>query len=358
MEGFKFDEKFLRKVIKTGEDYINCKEIIISESRKTKIEKTINVCSNLLSIITNENDCVFSKEQVKVTKKDLLIKMYNDFKTIDPNITEFICDLKYVVKDFYPFSSKYNCDTTPSKIVDNSLLIYEKYAKEFLPFVKNIISYKPCLINFSSKHHVGTQCNYLELLELPFLEIEEYQHNPSQFIHELQHVVEIYKYPNMNNYYTETGAITFETLYIDSMYEQKIHNSEVLYYARLNVINSMIDYLSSYFKVLKRLEECNFCISKDKFVDILHSSGIIFSDGIPEFMFNIDINSYLMYVISFLKSIEVRNAFQDSPFFGMKALKKVISSEEYEKENFLLPLINLENYQKELRVKVLERKTK
>ena len=75
-------------------------------------------------------------------------------------------------------------------------------------------------------------------------------------------------------------------------------------------------------------------------------------------MFNIDINSYLMYVISFLKSIEVRNAFQDSPFFGMKALKKVISSEEYEKENFLLPLINLENYQKELRVKVLERKTK
>ena len=66
--------------------------------------------------IPNENDCVFSKEQVKVTKKDLLIKMYNDFKTIDPNIIEFICDLKYVVKDFYPFSSKYNCDTTPSKM--------------------------------------------------------------------------------------------------------------------------------------------------------------------------------------------------------------------------------------------------
>lgn len=357
---WQFNECFLNSVIGIGNKLLSNKET--EKETKIKIIKTIKTCEELLSVL---NGTYMEEEQSEEfkgfnsTKKCLLEKMQLDFQEIDHNIMNFICDLNDISSIFYSCYEKYNECNSIEDIITNTLGVYESFAPELLSSAKKIIYSDFCVINFSNKYHIGSQCIYDRFINTSFIEIEQYNKRPMTFIYELEHAIENANSYDFGKFYSEVGAITFETLYIDNMCERKENNAELLYFRRLSNFSFKLDYLSSYFKALQSLSKYNFDVNKSQFLDILRSSNLIIKDRIPLFMLKKNTKEYLLYFLSFLKSIEIRNNFHDDRKYGLKLLKKLATeSNSMFSDSFLLTLLNLENYQNEVKVKRLRRNYK
>lgn len=359
---WQFDEVFIRKVI---EDDLKKIDSCTSLSARRELIEVIDNLDHILNgthLPSSDDKIVSSDKSLLEIKKGLLLKMQRDFEKVDSKVVEFIMDFSLLNKenlDFFKYRDKYKQPATPDSIVQNSLDIYREYAPEFLAPTLSIVNNPNHLVNFTSNYVVGSRCITDKNSGSIFLQIEESEETPFGFIHELQHGVEAKIGFRPYKYYKELSPIVFETLFIDKMCEKEEKDAELLYNFRLSSLIDSVDYLYSYFNAVKKLSEFNFSPTTSKFYDILCSSKLALKNKRPTYLLNASIDGYIIYLTSFLKSLDIRNEFLDSRTYGLRKLKSILeNNEDALNYSALLAHNNYENYAKEVLEKQMIRRKK
>lgn len=324
---WQFDEEFLKKNIKDGKQLL--KRHDISDVKKGLIQETIYQFSEFLDIL-NDNYIKTpptepSYSNFTVIKNNFLHKAMQDFHKYGDGFIDFIIYLS----DNHTYLSFDNADyftkTDPELIVNRGLEVYQEYFPEFYPTTQSIVEYPIPLINFSSKKTIGSQCFYDAILQLPFIHVEKSDEFPPSFIHELQHGVEGIRGYRSYIYFRELGPILMETLYIDKMVKNREVDATILYLDRVMEAEAFLDYLSCYFKVLKELRKLNFSVSSGELINILRKNQFIYEDKMElSSAINENFDDYMMYLISFFKSLEIREKIYQDRKYGLKLLKKAL----------------------------------
>lgn len=322
---WQFDKKYFNDLIWSTQEKL--KNTNLSKQTQFSLQETLYETISLLRLLNGNNYC-FNNEQYYAelsnnTKYSLLLdKMQKDYYKIERGLLDlivFLMESKVIVE--YQ-DNKYEKEIKPGDIVAKSVEVYDKFLPLFLPVVQTIIDFPIDLINFDKTNNVGSQCFFID--DLPFLHIENYTKQPENFIHELQHGVEKICGYKPQFYYRELGSILLETLYIDTLVRDKVPLSSNLYFARINEAEAFIEYLGRYFKCIKELGQYSFSVNNIRLLNIIEKNNIMFNGQITvEEILNDNFKQYLMYVLSFFKSIEIRNMmYQDKK----KALELLLST--------------------------------
>ena len=354
MNRWRFDVNFFIKTIDTATENLNDPKI--SGMTKLLLQETICEASSALDILINNSyysNKNFTKETEFSKVKDLFIdKAIYDYKTIDEKLRDLIIFLSDNMTILEYKSNNYFGKDNPDDIVALSLNIYDNMLPIFSKIARTIIDYPINLINFDLNSNIGSQCFFV--FNLPFLHIENYCKQPDNFIHELQHGVEKmleYKTPI---YYKELGPILLETLYIDALVNKNYSNASSLYFERIAEVEAFLDYLSRYFKCLRELKKYNFNVQMNKFIDIINSNNLLYGNKFTmNDLLNEDFKEYLMYLLSFFKSLTIRDIIYQDKKKGLEMLVNSLKSckEEIYKMNTNNTLQSYDDYLKEIVLK-------
>jgi hypothetical protein len=112
------------------------------------------------------------------------------------------------------------------------------------------------------------------------------------------------------------------------MVEDKECDAPLLYNRRIQETELYLDYIASYFKAVKDLQKYQFNVSESKLEDILLTNQVICHSveelvGIMQY----DTGSSLSYLMSFLKSLDIRECVYCDKKRGLKLLRKQLVSE-------------------------------
>lgn len=351
---WQFDEEFLIKTIKDAKKLLKRKDV--SDTIKGLMQETICQFSEFLDVINNNYVTTSTNNDINSDfysiKKQFINKAIHDYNTIGSNIMDMIIYLSNNHTYLCCSKESYSGNSTPDQIVEQSLELYETYFPDLLPIAKSIIEYPINLINFTSKQNIGSQCFYESIFKLPFIHIENSANFPPDFIHELQHGIEGIQEYRSYRYFKELGPILMETLYIDRMVKKREANASLLYFERIEEAEAFLDYLSCYFKCLKTLRKSNFNVKNGQFVEILKEARLIYNDRlIINGMLNDDFNEYIMYLLSFLKSLEIRNKVHQDQKYGFQCLQKSLKGKTIEYINEEKLLETYEDYLQEVILK-------
>ena len=184
---------------------------------------------------------------------------------------------------------------------------------------------------------------------MPFINVEDYKHLPLNFIHELQHGIEGINNYKTCYYYKELGSILMEILYIDKMVRNKESLAGKLYFDRISYVEAELEYLGSYLKCVKYLKLNNFNVATKDFISLLKKNGLIYDDrNIVGEILPVDFLEMTMYLLSFFKSLEVRNIIYRNDKYGYKVLNNSLNNSYLSNLNAKKMLSDYENYLDEI----------
>ena len=350
---WQFDEEFLTLTIKNLQKMLKRKNL--NADLIDMIQFTIYKFSEYLDIL-NDNDVIENNEitvneqSFQTLKRKFLNKALSDYNMLGDDIIDAII---YMTTNHVYFGFEdYRCNykLTPTEIVDKSLSVYEEILPDFLPDAKYIVDNPIKLINFSDRiTSVGSECYYEGLLQLPFINVDDYKHLPLNFIHELQHGIEGVKDYKTCYYYKELGSILMEILYIDKMVRNKESLADKLYFDRISYVEAELEYLGSYLKCVKYLKLNNFNVATKDFISLLKKNGLIYDDrNIVGEILPVDFLEMTMYLLSFFKSLEVRNIIYRNDKYGYKVLNNSLNNSYLSNLNAKKMLSDYENYLDEI----------
>lgn len=353
---WQFDEQFLIKTIK------ECKKLLrtnLTEEEKMAISKTLD---NFLMYVNNKDDLntcisVDNTLNLSIKKNEFMRNAINSFNSLGQDMISLIIYLDNSIsfKDqrmrhkYSPYEEKVSIDN----IVNNSFDVYRTYFPIFYDTAKKIVEYPVNLIHFAENSNIRSHCFGSSMYHLPFIYVNNYKSNPSVFIHELQHAVEYCTGFISNIYSGEIGSILMETLYIDEMLKQRNKNAALLYYDRIYEVENILENLSAYYKCVMEFRKNNFNVSNTKFINTLYNNNLICSkDDAIKYDISLDVDDCLNYLLSFFKSLEVRNKTYQDKKLAFQLLKKYLNYRNtinYYEDKMLL---DYENYCNEISQKL------
>lgn len=355
---WQFDRDFLIRTINDFKIQL-LNSSAISSKKREEMQATIEEFSFFLDVLDGnkiKNDFDFDifsnlkKEDFIILKRLFLSKACKDYNLVGEELINFVIVLADSFKATIGCDMQYDSDVSPDEIVAHTLEVYDNYLELFSSTAREIIDYPIRLINFSKNKNKGSECFYT--FNLPFINVEEYNKRPNDFIHELQHGIEKIKGYNGNIYFKELGPILSETLYIDKMYEKKDYDAVMLYFERINECEYILGYLNKYFLCIKEFQKYNFEVKTVKFVEILernsffNSNNVLISDFLDK-----NILELLMYTLSFLKSLEVRNLIYQDKNKGLKLLNNTLTGKKDKHLTTDKMLNDYDDYLREIAIK-------
>lgn len=361
---WQFDKTFLLKKIKEfkikllNSQNLTNDEVDELQSAIKEFTLFLNALEKKRMPIREENHFISNLQEVdlEILKPLFLQKSKRDYNKIGNELIKFVISLSeknIVTLDKHESYIKY---VMPDEIINTTLKIYDSYLPDLSGQARFIINNKNNLINFSLESFIESECFYI--CQLPFINVCEYQKNPYDFIHELQHGIEKTLNYNTHLYFKEVGPILLETLYIDYLVNSNDENAATLYFHRINECSYILEYLNKYFNCILELQKFNFNVDMPKFIEILKKNKLFDSKraNIVNILCESDIYELLMYLLSFLKSLELRNVFYQNKNEGFKLLNGLLNS----KENIVLNIndisLNYENYLLEICQKMNSKK--
>ena len=312
---WQFDEQFLIKTVKDAKRLLKTD---LKAQERIAIEETIENFLKYLNVkVEPEIKVLKNANNLTMAKNKFMRNAINSYNDLGQDMIDLIIYLANNISYFslnHPHKyKKYRTNMSPDEIVDKTLELYSIYFEKFYGTAKSIIEYPLNLINFTKSSHLYSQCFESDMFKLPFINIKNYNSTPEIFAHELQHGIEYMDNYKSNLYSSELGPILIETLYIDRLVKSRDRNAASLYYHRIYEMESILTELLSYYSCIKEFRKYNFEVSNSKFINILYYHNLIYTK--ENIMFNdldIDVDEYLNYLLSFFKSLEVRDkVYQD-----------------------------------------------
>jgi len=307
---YNFDMNYMNNVIKKGNKLLLNKNL--SKMNKELIIDDINMFKRFI----NNNYEIIGGNSI-YTKKDSFSKLRVDFLKEAKEHYEFLGEslIDYIIKIYksnmfnyeqnnieqiVPFEKQVELTLKNYKIVSPKL--YE-YAKKF------IIDKSVSQIQVVNDINVSSFCHYSDIVKLPFVII-----NPNElsniFNHEVQHALEDMLRLKVPNVYAELGSITLELLFNDRLYEEQNYLFESDYGDRLEDISFLLIQLCDYLQLLKRLKKYNFNLNNMEFKKLCSYYIGADEDKIYDYLTDVlndcFYDSYMCYVLSFFKAIEIR----------------------------------------------------
>ena len=216
-----------------------------------------------------------------------------------------------------------------NKVATITLELFSKYSIELFNLASAAIANKSILVveDLSSRSFMTP----INSIHKGFCVVDK-NDSPDTLAHEIEHLNEYilgYKIPTL---YDELGPITFETLFIDEMVDSKIPGAELLYFNRLRTTSNYLEDLCGYYKAILYAKKYNFNMSDSKFILMMNEIMSIEKKYIIEFLSeeynNNTFFEELIYIISFIKSIDIRNKMLDDKKKGLKELKKCLNASD------------------------------
>lgn len=348
-----FNEELLRDTINSGNNLLASP--ITSKEMKDDIRDTIIEFKNFLKAMNgesfNEEEQKSSQLSFKEYKEKILEKMNRESKMISSGVIDLIIYLEKR-KSEISFREQYKEDVNIEELVEDTFCIYDTYFPMYKDSVFRILNHPFSLVHITKEKIFESECHGSSFIELPFIYICNVDENPLALPHEIQHGVEFMKSYKTHPYYYELGPIVLEELYTDYVVDKKSKNSELLYGNRLMEIDSILFYLSGYFEAMRAFQKLGWDVTDYKFLIELEKYDLALEETLNddlEEMLEMDLKKYLCYVLSFLKSLDIRDNLYNCRRIGLRQLFASLENNKFSGlENKKDVLKNYENYIKEV----------
>lgn len=211
------------------------------------------------------------------------------------------------------------------KQLDYTLRNYETYSKKLLSYAKDLFFNKPNLIQIAENS--SSFCEYFKIIEKALVII-----NPEEagyvLNHETEHFIERQLGLPNNDPYLELGSIYFELLFTDLLYEKE----GILIRGKIKDMGYDITVISEYLIVAKEFAKYNFQVSDEIFKKVFLEKIYIIPEELEEYLEkqleDDNIANGLIYLISFLKAIELRELTLTSNEDSFDILKPYLQSKK------------------------------
>lgn len=306
-----------------NELYSSFKDKNTSTRDKVEIIKLIRYSNGYKDDLINNK--LPSISNITMAKNMFLDRMKQDYYTIGEEIINFIIELRRdnIFKDTIEEPLYRN---NMNLITDLTLEMYSSYSNKLYKIAKSIINNKSILV--VENIYNPSYMTYLYSLKKCFCVIDKLD-SPYVMCHEIEHSIEL----NLNFLtqilYAELGPITFETLFTDQLVEKKYPEAKLLYINRIRDDKNYLNNLYKYFNALLYVKKKNFNLSNIKFIEIISNIMEIDSKDVIAFVKDEIAHKNLMeqsiYLISHIKSLEIRNMILDNKDLGLKELLKSLT---------------------------------
>ena len=246
-------------------------------------------------------------ENIEDLKNSILKGMSRHYKMLGESFIKWIMNLEEVgVFDDYELISR-NTELSLDELVELTLKNYEKNSIGLLlPAKKILLDDSIRQIQLTS----DKSCEYyIDATKTPYV-VYNYMDPPCLFNHEIEHAVESLKSRTINEYFSELGAIYYELLFNDEMYNVKGELKKGDFDFRIEQSSDSLYCLYYYFKLMLLFAKKNFDVSTEEFSATILKLGISSEGELEEYLrediSNGVILNDMMYLFSFLKAIELR----------------------------------------------------
>lgn len=306
---YEFDKQYLKSILNKG-------NIILIKNNLSEFDQKIiqedvsflrRVLSNDFKFYEGENPNEY--KTFKALKNELLIYLKKMYHYLGEALINYLIDLEEEQIFDDPQSFGYTF-LSVDEMVELTLKNYEENSRFLLGTAKQIISSRPTnQIQVVEDLGSSSYCHCSTLTELPFLIIDPLE-KPQILNHELEHGIEFSLAINYNDVFSELGAIYFEMLFTDVLYKSKGFIFPDSYTGRIEDASYQLRYLTPFFKIMKIFAKNNFKVSDDCFKQILLENINVMDNDIESYLRQEDvigdIDGETIYLLSFLKAIELR----------------------------------------------------
>ena len=288
---------------------------------------------------------------ISEAKSLFLEKMRHDYRLIGEKLIKYILELQKM--------DIFNIDTdTPiyvnsmDKIAEITLELYSKFSNTFYKIAKEMIDNKQVLVVENAE--IPSYMIYLNSINKSFCVIDK-NDNPNTLIHEIEHGIEATLNFMVPDIYSELGSITFENLFIDELIDRKTNSAELLYAKRVLDCKNILDDLGDYFKMILYAKSNNFNMTTSKFIIMAETIMHVDKNKILEFLNDEFNNNYfqeeLVYLLSYIKSLEMRNIMLNDKKKGIIRLEKTLNKPDYTFNSNEKSIDNIKHFVKEISIK-------
>lgn len=312
---WQFDEKYLSDLIKKSEQKI--KNPLLPKEAREDLQTDITLFKQFLTgayegiEVTEAN----IPKNIHSLKRQILKKMRDCYKTLGEEAIDWIL---YLDEEQF-FMGYGSIDETELNAPEQASLALKNYSKISPVYLHAAVSLLypdgPSKIHIPESLSSSSYCHHVAATKEPILIVDPTE-TPWIFNHELQHGVEVllkYKTPY---FYTELGPQYIEPFFLERLYEHQGFINTNDYQERLRQMEDRISEVTNYLLVLKLFAQRNFNVSTADFLSILSEYEETPKEQLyPQVMMSYIGNeeeSSLMYLLSYLKAVELYEETKDS----------------------------------------------
>ena len=331
---WQIDYKEIKKGIEEGLNLLEDPEL--TKNEKKYIKKDLQYLRNFLSGNFEDDEKIittFRYKSFEQLKYKVLRIMENHYKLLGIDLINFIITLNneqiFMPTTVVEPKTKLSIDTQAELTIKN----YEKHSLQLSKYVQQLLhSQTNVQIQLAENLQSTSFCYYSGLIDKSYLIINP---NEAPWIlnHEIQHSIEDILGYNTHFLFSELGAIYFETLFLDTLYDTQGFLFEGDYHLRLEETKDYLIILAEYFTIIKIFANMNFQIPTNQFIDIfMNNSDILpecFEAYLKEEIIGERIEQCMIYLFSYLKTLDLRTQTKLTHKDHYNFLKKLISIQRF-----------------------------
>lgn len=329
---YQFNENYIKKSIKKG--IVLLKDTNIKTSKRNDIAEDIDFFKQLLNSTPNyQTKSKNNKYSLDKLKHITLSKMKKQLEVLSSNLIDWLIFLSREKI----FDKQYFYDKTDLSIEEQEELTIKKYEKNsrvLLKYAKEIFSPFPtsqiqlCYYDFDCSSY----CHYSNINELPFIVVNPLD-APYILNHEIQHGIEYLLKFNMHDIYSELGSIFYEILFTDVLYSSQGFIMHGDFHERIEDTCFQLESVTEYLKILKKFHKCDFSLTTAEFKEIIIQTLEIPQNFLHQYLIDEVINdgfdNTIIYLLSYLKAIELYNDSKKNNNDSFEILKPYLSTNQF-----------------------------
>ena len=305
MSKWNFNQELLEIAIEKGQSFLLSSGLSKQDKRDIKSD-----IKRFQLFLAGDFDDIERKryQNMPYLKNNILSGMKKMEKVLSPELRTWLINLcmakLFEVDNEIPI---FNMDF--DEISRETLKNYKKYAPVLYNFAHFMLKRKnPGLIQ-SAALNTSSYCFYSDILRLPFMVIDPLD-DASSLNHEMEHGIEYLINANQHPFYGEFGPIYFEMLFCDGLYNKYGQSSLAMHLTRMDDATNQLNILTVYLCAMRIFAKHNYEVSDQLFLETFANLKNINNEKLLIFLndeiVNVNIVETINYLLSFLRSIEVR----------------------------------------------------
>ncbi len=340
MENWHIDKKYFEESINKG--YKLLKRNDLDKDYKRIINSEIKVFKKYLNNQFDYNDSSemnyekydnnISIELNDKIKNNALNKMKKQYKILGDNLIEYF---KLLLKSNI-LEEKMGEDKTFVDINTQYEYTLENYKRHsnllYQALINNMNKKDNILVESDNSLQYSSYCYYSHINDSQILVI-----NPSDncynLNHELEHALENILGFNSGNYFQELGAISFEMLFLDLVYNINSYINSGDYEDRIFDMYWYLDELVRYFSLMQEFKKRDFNVSLSDFTKLIMEKMDILDDEVLSFVLEEILgdgkDASMLYLFSYLQAIKIRKFHYISNIDILDLIKNYLLTNKY-----------------------------